>query len=112
VRLATVDREDIKWAVRLAERSFEAAVGGVAKYMREYFEFPKFREQVLAKLAGGCRSHRDLERNFRSNKRYGFELDRALKQLLAEGRIVDEYRSRSGRGPSSRGYRLEDEHGG
>ena len=58
----TVDREDIEWAVRVAERSLEAAVGCVQKYMREYFEFPKFCDRVLERLGefGGWRSTRDL----------------------------------------------------
>jgi hypothetical protein len=79
----TVDREDIQWAIRVAERSFDAMVGGVDKYMRKYFEFPKFCDEVLARLAkhGGWRSKRDLERDFRSNKRYGHELDNVLPSV-------------------------------
>jgi hypothetical protein len=105
----TVDREDIEWAIKLAECSFEATIGGVDRYMREYFEFPKFCERVLQKIAehGGSRSRRDLERDFRSNKRYGFELERVLNQLIAEGRIEREFRSGS-RGPAAERYRLID----
>ena len=49
VRLATivavgrgansVDRADIEWAIKLAERSIEAAAGGIERYMREYLDF-------------------------------------------------------------------------
>jgi hypothetical protein len=52
VRLATilacgqgssaVSRRDIEWGVKLADLSFEAAIGGVEKFMQEYLEFPKF----------------------------------------------------------------------
>lgn len=120
VRLATiaavgrnspvVDREDIAWAVALADHSFTAAVGGVDRYMSEYFEFPKFCERVLETLAqhDGWRSHRNLERDFRGNKKFGFELEKVLDQLIVEGRIT--HKARAGeRGPASSGYRLVDE---
>jgi hypothetical protein len=44
-----VDRRDMEWARELAKRSYHAAVGGFDKYMREYYEFPQFCEEVLAK---------------------------------------------------------------
>ena len=106
----TVGQEDIDWAIKLAERSFEAACGGVDKYMREYFEFPKFCQRVLDKLVEheGWRSKRDLERDFRSNKKYGPELEKVINQLKAEELIKSEARSAS-RGPASPGYRLKEE---
>jgi hypothetical protein len=103
----TVDREDIEWAIALAERSVEAAIGGVDKYMREYLEFPKFCARVLPKIGqnSGWRSLRELKRDFRNNMKTPFELDNALKQLEAEGRIVKEER-KGERGPEAFGYAL------
>ena len=61
---STVDREDIEWAIKLAERSIEAAAGGIERYMREYLDFPKFCERLLAKITacGGFRSESELRR--------------------------------------------------
>jgi hypothetical protein len=103
----TVDRRDIEWAAALAKRSFDAAKGGFDKYMREYFEFPKFCEAVLSKIRdhGGERSSRDLARDFRSNQRWGTELDKALKQLMAEG-LIKRIVGGGSRGPSSERWRL------
>src|SRR5262249_59371519 len=41
----TVEVEDISHAIEFCKRSFEAMVGGIASYMREYYDFPKFCEQ-------------------------------------------------------------------
>jgi hypothetical protein len=105
----TVDRRDIEWGIALAERSFEAGVGGYARYMRNYFEFPKFCEEFLQHLSthgdeDWWVANRDLERAFRGNKRHGFELPNVIAQLLAEERIVFEERGGK-RGPGVKGYR-------
>jgi DNA replicative helicase MCM subunit Mcm2 (Cdc46/Mcm family) len=85
----TVDREDIAWAVKLSERSFEAAVGGVERYMQEYFEFPQFCDRILDALDanGGEMKRRDVLRKFGRKQRYGNELERVLTQLKKEERI-------------------------
>jgi hypothetical protein len=104
----TVDRRDIEWGIVFAERSFEAGIGGYARYMRNYFDFPKFCEEFLQYLStceADWSSIRDIERHFRGNKRHGFELKNVYTQLLAEERIV--YEARGGkRGPGAKGYRL------
>ena len=99
VRLATivavgrgsrmVDREDIEWAIQLAECSFGAAVGGFDRYMNQYFAFPELCAKVLEAFvaAGGFYSKRDIHRDFRRSKKYGKELDAVLQALVAEDRI-------------------------
>jgi hypothetical protein len=103
----TVDRKDIERGIKIAYSGFEAAVGGYARYMRKYFEFPEFCEEVLQKLAefGGFRTIRNLERDFRSNKKFGKELDAVFRQLLVEERIASASQGGT-RGPSGKGYKL------
>ena len=45
----------MEWALRWSRVSFEAADGGLKKYMEEYFEFPKFCEEIVQTIqaAGG-----------------------------------------------------------
>lgn len=118
---ATVDREDITWAIAWAERSFNAAVGGVRKYMRQYFEFPQFCDRVFEFIrtshetvsrAGATlpfRSTYILKREFRgSQKLGGFQLDNVIDQLVGERRIFACGRP-AARGPSSPGYAIEEE---
>jgi hypothetical protein len=106
-RLKVVERQDMAWALALFEHSWKAAIGGREKYVREYLEFPRFCAEVLKRLeeAGGWMSKRDLERAFRSNKRYGDELAKTvLPQLVAEERIEAQERLSGGR--PSPGWRL------
>jgi hypothetical protein len=109
----TVDRRDIEWGLALAQHSFQATSGGIDKYMREYLEFPKFCEAVLAKIAqcGGWCSIVELERAFRSNKRSGWELDNVFKQLMKEERIEGKRGRKGDRGPMADGYALVAEKG-
>jgi hypothetical protein len=103
----TVDCEDITWAIDLASQSVDAACGGVDKYMREHFEFPKFCDKVLEWLAmqpERFASTRDIERKFGRHARYPFEVSNVLGQLVKEQRIVADKRS-SSRGPDAFGYR-------
>jgi hypothetical protein len=103
----TVDVEDIGWAIVMARQSLDAACGGVAKYMREHYDFPKLCDQVLGYIVaeGGWASRRDIERKFRGNLRNGFDMPNVIKQLLLEKRI--EVASRAGlRGPSADGFRV------
>lgn len=73
---------------QLSKLSFEAMVGGIDKYMQEYFDFPKFCDQVGAafKLRRFI-SKRDLNREFFRRMRQGFELDRVIQQLIKQGLI-------------------------
>jgi hypothetical protein len=107
-RSARIERQDMEWALALSELSWKAAVGGYDKYVQEFLDFPRFCAAVLAKLdeeAGGWMSNRDLERAFRSNKRFGHELAKTvLPQLVIEERIVAEDRGTGGR--PSPGWRL------
>jgi hypothetical protein len=108
----TVDREDIEWAIRLSELSFEAACGGVARYMHEYYDFPKFRDKVFDAIsqsplkndAGSWIAKTDLYRDFGRNMRWGNELKRALEQLIEEGRIRKAKGAKPARGPTPDGY--------
>jgi hypothetical protein len=83
-------KRDIEFAIDLCERSFEAIVGGVERYMFERFEFPRLCEVVFNKIvaSGGKMSDRDLKRVFRNNQSWGNELDRALRYLKEEERIA------------------------
>ena len=103
----TVDCEDIAWGIAWAEQSLEAACGGVARYMRQYFDFPKFCEEVLGyvEAEGGWASRYNIERKFRGNLRNGFDMQNVLGQLLREKRI--EKADRAGtRGPAAEGFRI------
>ena len=103
----SVDREDIELAIKLAERSIEAAAGGIEKYMREYLDFPKFCERLLAKIAehDGFRSESALRRDFRNNQKTIFDFDSAIRQLTAEGRIQRASRRSGERGPIAEGWK-------
>src|SRR5262249_8583973 len=84
----TVDVEDIIHGIAICKRSFEAMVGGIASYMREYFEFPEFCNHVAAAFkARGFISKPDLNRTFFRNMRVGFELDRVVDQLVKQGLV-------------------------
>jgi hypothetical protein len=84
-----VGKRDIEFAIDLCNRSFEAVVGGVERYMFERFEFPRMCEAIINKIiANGNRmSGRDLKRAFRNNQAWGNELSRACDYLIEEGRI-------------------------
>jgi Protein of unknown function (DUF3987) len=89
-RARAVGKRDIEFGIELAERGFEAVVGGVERYMFERFEFPRMVETVYNKVvaAGGKMSTRDLNRAFRNHQAWGNELSRALDQLEKEERIA------------------------
>jgi hypothetical protein len=104
----TVDVQDIEWALKWSRVSFNAADGGFKKYMRDYYEFPKFCEQVVEAIRSqedGFMSNRDLGRQFRRNMKFGHELEKALKQLEKEDRIRFSSRQRS-RGPAAEGWQI------
>jgi hypothetical protein len=107
----TVDVGDIEWALKWSRVSFEAADGGFKKYMRDYFEFPKFCERVLEFIGqgDGFASDRDLSRAFRGNMGRGpYELQNALSQLEREDRIREGLRQKS-RGPAAKGWWIIDD---
>jgi hypothetical protein len=94
----TVDVGDIEWALKWSRVSFEAAEGGVKRYMHNYFEFPKFCEQVVERIdqeQDDFMSNRDLSRAFRRNMKYGHELDKVLAHLVKEGRIREGSRKKA-----------------
>lgn len=106
----TVDVRDIEWGLKWSKVSLDAVDGGVKKYMRQYYEFPKFCERVFEfiQAQGGFVSYRDLGRAFRRNMKYGNELEKATGQLQREGLI--EHGSRKGeRGPAASGWRVVEE---
>jgi hypothetical protein len=107
---STVDLQDIEWGLKWSRVSFEAADGGFKKYMRDYYEFPKFCDEVLEAIRnnGGFISDREMGRRFRRNMKFGNELEKALRQLTNEGRIRRGVRSRS-RGPAANGWELVEE---
>jgi hypothetical protein len=103
----TVDVRDIEWALRWSRVSLDAVEGGVKKYMREYYEFPKFCERVFEfiQAQGGFGSDRELRRSFRRNMKYGNELEKACVQLEREGLIKRGCRTGE-RGPVAEGWRV------
>jgi hypothetical protein len=104
----TVNREDITHAIAVARRSHDAACGGIAQYMRQYYEFPKFCERALAWMSeqpDGFATDYEFNRKFRSNARASFDLQNVINQLLREKRIVRALRTPA-RGPAAEGYRV------
>jgi hypothetical protein len=106
----TVDVRDIEWALKWSRVSFEAADGGFKKYMRDYYEFPKFCDQIVEAIRsqGGFMSDRDLGRAFRRNMKHGHELEKALHQLEREDHISRASRKAS-RGPVAMGWMIVEE---
>jgi hypothetical protein len=102
----TVDLEDISHAIAVCKLSYEAMVGGIASYMREYFDFPDFCNKVAeAFRQRGFISKRDLNRMFFRNMRMGFELDNVVSQLKKQGLIEPAQRTPTTGGPVSEGWR-------
>jgi hypothetical protein len=101
----TVDLPDITHAISLSRLSFEAAVGGIERYMQEYLEFPRYCDRVLDAIkAEGFISDYQLHRRFGRHQRHGFELDRVLKQLTRQGYINHCNRSPRTGGNASPGW--------
>jgi hypothetical protein len=102
----TVDLEDISHAIAICKLSYEAMLGGITSYMREYFEFPDFCNRVAEEF--GERefiSKRDLNRKFFRNMRMGFELDNVVNQLKKQALIEPAHRTPSTGGPIAEGWR-------
>jgi hypothetical protein len=103
----TLDVGDIGWGLKWARVSLDAVDGGVKKYMRQYYEFPKFCERVFEFIQAqdGFATDRELRRAFRRNMKYGHELEKATAQLEREGLIKRDWR-RGERGPAAEGWRI------
>ena len=84
----TVDVEDNAHALDICERSFDAMADGIDIYMRDYYDFPKFCDEVGAAFSErGFISKRDLHRAFFRRQRQGFELERVITELVKQERI-------------------------
>jgi len=102
----TVDLEDISHSIAICKLSFEAMVGGIGAYLREYFDFPDFCNKVAeAFRERGFISKRDLNRMFFRNMRMGFELDNVVSQLKKQGLIEFAHRTPPTGGPIAEGWR-------
>jgi DNA replicative helicase MCM subunit Mcm2 (Cdc46/Mcm family) len=100
----TVDQEDIEWALKLGQRSFDAACSDYRKYVKDYYEFPVFCRKIYETLLLGRMSDYELARKFRSNQRQGHEYERALAQLQKE-KLIRRATWRDGeRGPAKDGW--------
>jgi hypothetical protein len=108
-----VEVEDMRWAIRMAELSAANMQRDLAKYLREYFDFPKSCDVIWqAALNTQFRfiSKRTCHRQFGRSQRHGFELDRATAQLVKEGRFVACQGREHATGPLTDGWRaIEDD---
>jgi hypothetical protein len=100
--------------IALAEVSATNMQRDLKKYMREYFEFPRFCDEVWeAVLAspGRFMSKRAVYREFGRNQRWGNELDRVITHLVRAGRLEWCGAAKThNKGPATEGWRaLEDE---
>jgi hypothetical protein len=100
----SVDREDIQWALKLGELSFDAACSDYPKYVKEYYEFPVFCQKVYEALLKERMSDHEIARKFRRNQKWGNEVDRVLTQLTKERRIRRATWRDGERGPVKEGY--------
>jgi hypothetical protein len=119
VRLATniacgrgspvVDREDIEWALRFGQVSFDAACSDYLKYVKDYYEFPVFCEKIYEALLIGRMSESECARKFRRNQKWGNEYERAINQLVKEKRIRRKSWRDNERGPMKEGWEAVEE---
>ena len=108
---ATVDVEDIEWALRLGRLSFDTACSDYPKYIKQYYEFPVFCRKIYEALLLGRLSDWEMARKFGRNQRWGNELERALKQLEKEKRIRRVSWRDGERGPLKEGWQAIPERG-
>jgi hypothetical protein len=102
----TVDFEDIDHSIKLNRLSFDAMVGGIKKYMKEYYDFPKFCDEVAGAFhQRGFISESQLNREFFRNMRWGNELGRVIDQLKKQGLIEYAERSPATGGALAKGWR-------
>jgi hypothetical protein len=101
----TVDVEDISHCIKISKLSFEAMVGGIDRYMQEYFDFPKFCDNVAAAFKQRkFISQSVLNRDFFRRMRMGFELDRVVAQLIKQNLIQWAKRTPPGGGHTAEGW--------
>ncbi len=101
----TVEVEDMRWGLALAQQAYEAIVGGVRQYMTEYLHFPKF----CLTLTEAYKSRRfisktNLNLDFNRYQRVGVELDRANTALVKQGLISPARRYPPTGGPVINGW--------
>ena len=102
----TVDFEDIDHSIKLNRLSFDAMVGGIKKYMKQYYDFPKFCDEVAqAFRQRGFISESQLNREFFRNMRWGNELSRVIDQLKKQGLIEYAEQSPATGGHAAKGWR-------
>jgi len=95
----------MQWGLALSQQAYEAIVGGVRKYMTEYFQFPKFcRTLTDAYKSCGFISKRDLHRDFYQHQKIGVELDRANSALIKQNLIQSSHRYPPTGGPKIHGW--------
>lgn len=108
-----VDQDDMAWAVGIAERSLDAACGGVEKYMRTYLDGPELCDKILEKLGLQTKTHPpfwrsevNLERDFGRSTKWLGQLKGAIDQLRREERITRANGRDGERGPEAKGWKL------
>src|SRR5262249_7465699 len=100
-----VEREDIEWALKLGEFSFDAACSNYPKYMKTYYEFPTFCRKIHeAVVAAGRMPDWEVQRIFGRNQKWGTEVKRALEQLQNEKHIKRGQWRTGDRGPYAEGW--------
>lgn len=105
---AVVSREDMAWAARLSQQSFEAACGGFDKYMTRFYSFPRMCEEFIKMLekSDGFLSNTKATQEFRNFQRFGNEFERVTRQLIEENRIAKGKMRTGERGPPTKGWAL------
>lgn len=114
VRLATdmacgrgsskIELEDIQWALKVGELSFDTSCSNYEKYVNDFYKFPVLCRKIWEALLDRAMPEWEIERMFGRNQRFGNEVERAMKQLKKERRIK-EARWRNGeRGPFAVGW--------
>jgi hypothetical protein len=100
-----VEKQDISWALALTKKSFEY-VSKASQRVSDRLDFSGICNEILEVarcLGGDHQTERDIQRKVGRKQRYAGMVEDALKQLVAEGRIV---RGQTGR---SRYIRLVEE---
>jgi hypothetical protein len=104
----TVEIDDMRWGLALAQQAYEAIVGGVRKYMTEYLHFPKFCLMLTeAYKSRGFIAKTQLNVDFCRYQRVGVELDRANTALIKQGLIAEAKRYPPTGGPAIKGLRMD-----
>jgi hypothetical protein len=100
-------RQHIRWAIQVIELALDTISGDIDKYLLEYLEFPRLCNRIFEAIAAKPSrwfSDSKLFLRFGRNQRYGGEIDRALKQLEREGRLIKRNGRDGDRGPFAEGW--------